>query len=110
MQPEILRHVDGTGIDRSGRADVIVIAVSHRLRLTLAQVPIAEKSNEIPALPPLLRQLPARRGTLVTADALLQALHDHEEDVQSAAAHALGEVKPEIATLVPEKREERRSR
>ena len=44
--------------------------MSHRLRLTLAQVPIAEKSNEIPALKPLLRQLPALTGTLITADAL----------------------------------------
>jgi len=38
----------------SGRSDgqplPLFSAVSHRLRLTLAQVPIEEKSNKIPAL------------------------------------------------------------
>jgi len=51
----------------SGRSDgkplQLFSAVSHRLRLTLAQAPIQEKSNEIPALPPLA-------GTLITADAM----------------------------------------
>ena len=46
----------------SGRTDgkplQLFSAVSHRERLTLAQVPIAEKSNEILALQPLLRSLP----------------------------------------------------
>ena len=58
----------------SGRPDgqplQLLAAGSHRLRLTLGQVPMAEKSNEIPALQPLLRQLPAPQGTLLTADAL----------------------------------------
>ena len=42
---------------------------SRRLLLTLAQVPIAEKSNQIPALKPLLRQLLSLAGTLITSDA-----------------------------------------
>ncbi len=50
--------VDGKVLRGSGRADgkplQLLSAVSHRLRLTLAQAPIAEKSNEIPALQPLL--------------------------------------------------------
>ena len=66
--------VDGKVLRGNGRRDgkplQLFSAVSHRLRLTLAQVPIAEKSNEIPALPPLLRSLPALEGTLITADAL----------------------------------------
>ena len=66
--------VDGKVLRGSGRRDgkalQLFSAVSHRLRLTLAQVPIAEKGNEIPALPPLLRSLPALEGTLITADAL----------------------------------------
>jgi len=33
-------------------------------------VPIKEKTNEIPALPPLLRSLPALDGALITADAM----------------------------------------
>jgi len=33
-------------------------------------VPIPDKSNEIPALRPLLKSLPELTGTLVTADAI----------------------------------------
>ena len=46
--------------------------MSHRLRLTVAQEPIEQKSNEIPALKPLLSKLPqaALEGTMITADAL----------------------------------------
>ena len=68
--------VDGKCLRGSGRTDgkplQLLSAVSHRLRLTVAQEPIAEKSNEIPALKPLLRQLPkgALEGSLITADAL----------------------------------------
>jgi len=40
------------------------------LRLTLAQVPIEDKRNEIPAFPKLLRDLPPVDYTLVTADAM----------------------------------------
>ncbi len=66
--------VDGKVLRGSGRLDgkplQLFSAVSHRLRLTLAQVPIEEKSNEIPALPRLLRSLPPLEGTLITADAM----------------------------------------
>jgi hypothetical protein len=66
--------VDGKVLRGSGRRDgkalQLFSAVSHRLRLTLAQVPIDQKSNEIPALPLLLRSLPPLEGTLVTADAM----------------------------------------
>ena len=50
----------------------VLSAVSHRLRLTVAQQPVEEKSNEIPALEPLLRKLPqgALEGSLITADAM----------------------------------------
>lgn len=68
--------VDGKVLRGSGRSDgqalQLLSAVSHRLRLTVAQVPIADKSNEIPALQPLLKQLPvlALCGSLITADAM----------------------------------------
>jgi hypothetical protein len=66
--------VDGKVLRGSGRTDgkplQLFSAVSHRVRLTLAQVPIAEKSNEIPALQPLLRSLPSLEGSLITADAM----------------------------------------
>jgi hypothetical protein len=66
--------VDGKVLRGSGRSDgkplQLFSAVGHRLRLTLAQVPIEEKSNEIPALKPLLRSLPCLEGSLITADAM----------------------------------------
>jgi uncharacterized protein DUF4338/DDE family transposase len=68
--------VDGKCLRGSGRTDgkplQLLSAVSHRLRLTVAQEPIQEKSNEIPAIKPLLNKLPkgALEGSLITADAL----------------------------------------
>jgi hypothetical protein len=68
--------IDGKCLRGSARTDgkplQLLSAVSHRLRLTVAQEPIEEKSNEIPALQPLLRQLPkeALEGAIITADAL----------------------------------------
>jgi hypothetical protein len=66
--------VDGKVLRGSGRADgrplQLLSVVSHRLRLTLGQLPIAEKSNEIPAFAPLLRTLPGLQGSVITADAL----------------------------------------
>jgi hypothetical protein len=68
--------VDGKCLRGSGRTDgkplQLLSAVSHRLRLTVAQQPVEEKSNEIPALEPLLRKLPrgALEGSMITADAM----------------------------------------
>jgi len=68
--------IDGKCLRGSGRTDgkalQLLSAVSHRLRLTVAQEPIQEKSNEIPAIKPLLRKLPkaALEGSMITADAL----------------------------------------
>jgi hypothetical protein len=68
--------VDGKCLRGSGRGDgkplQLLSAVSHRLRLTVSQEAIEEKSNEIPALKPLLSKLPqaALEGTMITADAL----------------------------------------
>ena len=68
--------VDGKCLRGSGRTDgkplQLLSAVSHRLRLTVAQEPIQEKSNEIPAIQPLLNKLPkgALEGSLISADAL----------------------------------------
>lgn len=66
--------VDGKSLRGSARTDgkplQLLSAVTHRLRLTLAQVPIEDKSNEIPAFPRLLRDLPKVDYALVTADAM----------------------------------------
>lgn len=66
--------VDGKLLRGSGRGDgkplQLLSAVSHRLRLTVAQLAIAEKSNEIPALQPMLETLPCLEGSVITADAM----------------------------------------
>ena len=66
--------IDGKVLRGSGRHDgkalQLLSAVTHHLRLTLDQVPIEEKSNEIPALKPLLKKISLRPGALVTADAI----------------------------------------
>ena len=66
--------IDGKVLRGSGRHDGIPLqllsAVTHHLRLTLDQIPIEEKSNEIPALPPLLQKVQPPPGVLVTADAM----------------------------------------
>jgi hypothetical protein len=68
--------IDGKTLRGSARTDgkalQLLSAVSHRLRLTVAQQPVEKKSNEIPALEPLLRKLPpgALEGSLITADAM----------------------------------------
>jgi hypothetical protein len=66
--------VDGKVLRGSGRHDgkplQLLSAVTHHLRLTLDQIPIAQKSNEIPALKPLLKRVAPPPGTLITADAM----------------------------------------
>ncbi len=66
--------VDGKTLRGSGRTDgkplQLLSAVTHRLRLTVAQLAIEEKSNEIPAFQPLLETIPRLEGSIVTADAM----------------------------------------
>lgn len=66
--------VDGKVLRGSGRHDgkplQLLSAVTHHLRLTLDQIAIQEKSNEIPALKPLLKKLDLPTSALVTADAM----------------------------------------
>ena len=66
--------VDGKVLRGSGRHDgkplQLLSAMTHHLRLTLDQVAIEEKSNEIPALQPLLKKLNLPPGVLITGDAM----------------------------------------
>jgi len=66
--------VDGKVLRGSGRHDgkplQLLSAVTHHLRLTLGQIPIEEKSNEIPAMKPLLAKISPPAGVLITADAI----------------------------------------
>ena len=65
--------VDGKVLRGTGRRDgkplALLSVVTHLLRTTLRSVPIAEKSNEIPAIKPLLAGMNLE-GSLVTADAM----------------------------------------
>lgn len=64
--------VDGKTVkgsrQKDGRPVHLMSAVTHATQRLLNQIPIAEKSNEIPAFRPLLAPLPLR-GAVVTADA-----------------------------------------
>jgi hypothetical protein len=66
--------VDGKVLRGSGRHDgkplQLLSAVTHHLRLTLDQIAIEQKSNEIPAFKPLLKKLNLPPDGLVTADAM----------------------------------------
>ena len=66
--------IDGKTLRGSGRTDgkplQLLSVVTHHLRLTLSQIAIDEKSNEIPAFPKLLAMLPALPKVMVTADAM----------------------------------------
>ncbi len=53
-----------------GKAVHLLSAVTRQLRLTIDQVAIDEKSNEIPAFAPLLEKVKPPPGTLITADAM----------------------------------------
>ncbi|GIX50720.1 MAG: hypothetical protein KatS3mg132_914 [Limisphaera sp.] len=78
QEPSVLQALalDGKCLRGSGGGEgkplQLLSLVGHRLRLTLAQRRIEDKSNEIPALQPLLRQLPAGvlEGSLITGDAM----------------------------------------
>ena len=65
--------VDGKVLRGSGRPDgkplQLLSAVTHHLRLTLEQIPLQEKSNEMPALKPRLEKIKPPPRTLITADA-----------------------------------------
>jgi len=58
----------GTGRE-DGRPLALRSVFTHQLRATLRSVPIAEKSNAIPAINPLLEGL-SIEGSLLSADAM----------------------------------------
>jgi hypothetical protein len=64
--------VDGKTVKGSRQSDQrpvhLMSAIAHHTQRLLNQIPVAEKSNEIPAFRPLLEPLPLA-GALVTADA-----------------------------------------
>jgi hypothetical protein len=94
--PEGVVAIDGKTLRRSkskgNAAAHIVSAVAARPRLVLGQVKVAEKVNEIAAIPKLLDML-AIEGTVVTTDARyakrlgLSARHRPEDQGQESPLH-----------------------
>lgn len=60
--------INGKSVKGSRRPVHLMSAIDHHTQWLLNQLPIAEKSNELPTFAPLLAPLPLA-GTLVTADA-----------------------------------------
>jgi hypothetical protein len=82
----------------------LLSAVSHRLGLTLGQVAVGDKTNEIPVAPTVLRGL-LLEGRVVTMDALLtqrevaQAILDAGGDYVMVAKDNQPQLRQDIATL-----------
>lgn len=72
--PKVIKRlaVDGKVLRSAKNGDkplAFLSAVTHQWRITLNSIPIEEKSNEIPAMKPLLKNLNIE-GSLITADAM----------------------------------------
>lgn len=82
----------------------LLSAVSHRLGLTLAQAAVADHTNEIPVVVPLLRDL-LLEGRVVTVDALLtqhdiaQAIRDGGGDYVMPVKENQPQLLADITTL-----------
>jgi predicted transposase YbfD/YdcC len=112
--------VDGKTVRRSGSKTSkkkknlegpihIVSAFAARQRLVLGQVKVAEKSNEIVAVPKLLRML-AIEGAIVTTDAMscqrdtAQTILDKKADYILALKGNQGTLKDDVKLFVDEQR------
>jgi predicted transposase YbfD/YdcC len=112
--------VDGKTVRRSGSKTSkkkknlegpihIVSAFAARQRLVLGQVKVAEKSNEIVAVPKLLRML-AIEGAIVTTDAMscqrdtAQTILDKKADYILALKGNQGTLKDDVELFVDEQR------
>ena len=85
-----------------GRQVHLLSAYDTSAGVVLAQVPIAAKSNEIPAFAPLLQRVSAQLGSLDGVVFVADALHaqtDHAEQVAARGGHLLIPVKGNQPTL-----------
>lgn len=96
----VLIAVDGKALRGSRRPDGsmthLLSAYDTTTGLVLAQVPIAAKSNEIPAFTPLLDQVQQTLGDLTGVVFVADALHtqvEHAHQVTARGAHLLVQVK-----------------
>lgn len=99
-----------SGHKRSGRAPIhMVSAFAARQRLVLGQVKVAEKSNEIVAIPKLLDML-AIEGAVVTIDAMgcqrdiAQHIRDKKADYVLALKGNQGTLRADVELFVAEQR------
>jgi predicted transposase YbfD/YdcC len=82
-----VREVNG-----DGRARMLMACLDHAAGVTLGQVEIGEKTNEIPMFSTLLDQVDDLAEVVVTADAL-HAQREHAEYLHSRGAHYVLTVK-----------------
>ncbi len=113
--PEGVIAIDGKTLRRSGRKrDAsppihLVSAFAARQRLVLGQVKVAEKSNEIIAIPKLLEML-AIAGAIVTIDAMgcqrgiAQKVIDKKADYVLALKGNQGALREDVETFVAEQK------
>ena len=113
--PEGALAIDGKTLRRSGRkngcnpAIHMVSAFAARQRLVLGQVKVAEKSNEIIAIPKLLDML-AIEGTIVTIDAMgcqrniAQKIVDRKADYVLALKGNQGSLREDVELFVAEQK------
>ncbi len=113
--PEGVVAIDGKTSRRSGRktrgtpAIHMVSAFAARQRLVLGQVKVAEKSNEIIAIPKLLDML-AIEGAIVTIDAMgcqrdiVQKVVDKKADYVLALKGNQGSLREDVETFVAEQK------
>jgi predicted transposase YbfD/YdcC len=111
--PEGVVAIDGKTVRRSGHktgakaAIHIVSAFAARQRLVLGQVKVAEKSNEITAIPKLLNML-AIEGAIVTIDAMgcqrdiAQAVIDKKADYLLALKGNQGSLRDDVELFATE--------
>ncbi|MGH7226110.1 MAG: ISAs1 family transposase, partial [Gemmataceae bacterium] len=113
--PEGVIAIDGKTLRRSGRKDGgnppihMVSAFAARQRLVLGQVKVAEKSNEIVAIPNLLDML-AIEGAIVTIDAMgcqrdiAQRVMGKRADYVLALKGNQGSLREDVETFVAEQK------
>src|SRR4051794_36489510 len=113
--PEGVIAIDGktvrrSGNKRSGKAAIhLVSAFAARQRLVLGQVKVAEKSNEIIAIPKLLDML-AIEGAIVTIDAMgcqreiAQKIIDKKADYVLALKGNQGSLREDVAVFAAEQK------
>ena len=113
--PEGVIAIDGKTVRRSGRKKAdnppihMVSAFAARQRLVLGQVKVAEKSNEIIAIPKLLEML-AIEGAIVTIDAMgcqrdiAQKVLDKKADYLLALKGNQGSLREDVELFVAEQK------